>query len=73
MSYKAEVLTGRSGGTWVGNGCRFATHPEACAYITDLMYRWTSVTDTRVVKCDDEVNSEWKEGRTFPVITGGPI
>jgi len=72
MSYRAEVIADRSG-KWVGNGCRFATHPEAAAYVADLMYRWTSVLETRVVQCDDEVNYEWRAGKAFPLITGGPV
>lgn len=72
MAYKAEVRTGRAP-DWVANGCRFATENEARQYVTDLMYRWTQVTDTRVVECDDEVNHEWREGQSWPVITGGPI
>jgi hypothetical protein len=46
----------------VPNGLRFATHAEAEAYVKDLAYRWTSVTDTRVVECTDPVNYRWENG-----------
>ncbi len=72
MSYKTEVIADSSG-KWVGNSCRFRTHPEAEAYVSDLAYRWTAVRETRVVKCDDEVNYEWKAGKAHPLITGEPV
>jgi hypothetical protein len=57
-SYAVEVIADNSG-EWVGNGLRFATQSEAEAYACDLAYRWTLVRETRVVACDDAVNSEW--------------
>lgn len=72
LSYKTEVIADNTG-NWVGNGLRFATNPEAEAYVSDLSYRWTSVRETRVVKCDDEVNYEWKAGKAWPLITGEPV
>ena len=56
MAYKAEVIADRSG-KWNANGLRFATKREAAVYVADLFQRWTLVTDTRVVKCDDAVNA----------------
>ena len=58
MSYKAEVIAD-STNTFVGNGLRFATPGEAEAYVYDLMMRWTSVRDTRVVESDEPVNYCW--------------
>lgn len=71
MAYKAEVIAD-STGTWCGNSLRFATHPEAEAYVSDLYSRWTAVRQTRVVECNDEVNYKWEGGRAFPIITGAP-
>ena len=58
MSYKAEVITDNSG-NWTGNALRFATRPEANAYVDDLMMRWYAVQDTRVVESDEPVNYRW--------------
>ncbi len=57
MSFKPEVVAD-STGHWVSNAFRFATKLEAERYVVDLMMRWTSVTDTRVVESDDPVNYE---------------
>lgn len=62
MSYKPEVIADSSG-KWSGNALRFATEAEAEAYVKDLYRRWTLVTDTRVVACDDPVNYRWVDGR----------
>lgn len=62
MSFRGEVIAD-STGKFVGNGLRFATQAEAEGYIKDLMWRWTSVTDTRVVECTDPVNYRWEGGR----------
>jgi hypothetical protein len=56
MSWKPEVIADASG-KWAGNALRFATREEAEIYVKDLFHRWTLVTDTRVVECDDPVNS----------------
>jgi hypothetical protein len=48
-SYKPEVQAD-STDTWAGNGCAFATHAEAKAYVRDLAARWSSVRGTRVVE-----------------------
>ena len=48
MSWKAEVIADGSG-KWCGNALRFATRDEAQEYAKDLAWRWTSVTDMRVV------------------------
>lgn len=61
MSYKAEVIADNSG-EWVSNALRFATNPEAEAYVADLKWRWTSVRSTRVVQCDDPVTAKWEAG-----------
>ena len=54
-SYKPEV---RCYGEkdFAGNALRFATKEEAELYVHDLMMRWTSVDDTRVIESDDPVN-----------------
>jgi hypothetical protein len=46
--YKVEVIADRSG-KWCGNGLTFETQEQARAYAVDLMWRWTAVTDWRVV------------------------
>jgi len=61
-SFRPEVVAD-STGTFVPNGCRFATREEAEAYVKDLAWRWTSVIDTRVVECADPVNYRWENGR----------
>jgi hypothetical protein len=63
MSFRPEVVAD-STGKFIPNGLRFATQAEAEAYAKDLMFRWTSVTDTRAVECTDPVNSRWEGGRT---------
>ena len=55
MSWKTEVIADSSG-KWAGNALRFATKREAEMYVLDLAYRWTLVTDTRTVECDEPVN-----------------
>ena len=57
MSYKAEVQTAGDGDKWSGNGLRFATKEAAEQYVQNLMYRWTAVTDTRVVESEEPVNA----------------
>lgn len=54
-SYKVEVMVTNET-TWSGNALRFKTHKEAQDYAYDLASRWTAVTDSRVVPCDDEPN-----------------
>jgi hypothetical protein len=63
MSFQAQVIADSSG-KWVGNGLRFATQAEAEAYVSDLMWRWTMVRDTRVIVSSDPVTAKWKNGRT---------
>lgn len=48
MSYKVQVIADPSK-KWVSNGIILRSAEEARAYAEDLMSRWTSVTDTRVV------------------------
>lgn len=62
MSYKPEVIAD-STGNWCGNALRFATREEAEANVADLMSRWFSVTDTRVVESDDPVNYSYVNGK----------
>ncbi len=57
MTYKAEVIADSSG-KWVGNGLTFDTRAEAETYVHDLMYRWTSVRETRVVEVAPEESWE---------------
>lgn len=56
VSYVAEVIADNSG-QWAGNGLRFATRETAEAYARDLMWRWTSVRQWRVVESDEPVNT----------------
>ncbi len=66
-SFKGEVIADSSG-KWAGNAQRFATREEAERAVTNLMMRWTLVTDTRVVESDDPVNYTADEyGRTTRV------
>lgn len=62
MSWKPEVIADSSG-QWTPNGLRFGTKAEAEANVAALAARWTLVTDTRVVECDDPVNYKWVDGR----------
>jgi hypothetical protein len=62
MSFKPEVQTDDTG-KWYGNALRFATPAEAEAQVAELMMRWTTVRDTRVVECDDPVNYRYVGGR----------
>lgn len=61
MSYAAEVIADNSG-KFCGNGCRFATRPEAEAYARDLSCRWTAVREWRVVESTDPVNYQFGPG-----------
>jgi len=67
MSFKPEVQTDDTG-KWYGNALRFATHEEAEAQVLDLMMRWTSVRDTRVVESTDPVNYRYIDGRLESVV-----
>lgn len=59
-SFKGQIRTSQD--DWTDNQVRLATWDEANAYIRDLMYRWTQVTETRVIESDDPVNYAWKNG-----------
>ena len=61
MSWRVVVVA--DSGNWVGNALRLATREEAEAYVANLSSRWTSVRETRVIECDDPVNSAWVDGR----------
>jgi hypothetical protein len=61
-SYKAEVSTDGSG-EFYSNGLRFATEQEAEDYVFNLLMRWTSVRDTRVVASDDPVSCRYVAGK----------
>jgi hypothetical protein len=61
-SFKAEVIADASG-TWSSNSLRFATEAEAEAYVRNLMGRWMSVRQTRVVPSDDQVSHAWSGTR----------
>jgi hypothetical protein len=62
MSFKPEVIADASG-KFCGNALRFATREEAEANVQDLMMRWTSIRDIRVVESDDPVNYRYVDGR----------
>ena len=59
MSWQPEVKVAGEGDKFYSNGLRFATREEAEANVKDLMWRWTSVTETRVVESSDPVNYQW--------------
>ena len=65
-SWKPEVVADNSG-KWLPNGLAFATREEAEANVADLAWRWTMVSDTRVVESDDPVNYAWVNGALVPV------
>lgn len=62
MSWKAEVIADKSG-KWCGNGLTFATRQEADDYVTDLMFRWTSVTGWRSIESDAPATHKFNNGR----------
>lgn len=62
MSYAPQVIADSSG-QWSGNGLRFATEGEALRYAEDLMWRWTSVTDYRVIESADPITHAFTEQR----------
>lgn len=57
VSYIAEVIADGTG-NFVGNQLRFATRTQAEEYARDLMFRWTSVREWRVVETSDPVNMD---------------
>ena len=64
-SYATEVHTcSCQPGAWTGNGLRWPLTPAgktaAEEYVSDLMFRWTAVEDTRVVESPDQPNREVK-------------
>jgi hypothetical protein len=65
-SWVGEVLADSSG-KFVANALRFATEPEAAAYVGELAWRWTAVRDTRVVPSLDPVNYRWDAERNRAV------
>lgn len=62
MSWKPEVMVSGEK-EWAGNSLRFATKEEAEGNVRNLMWRWLSVTDTRVVESEDPVNYRWVDGK----------
>ena len=60
MSYAPEVIADNSG-KWAGNTLRFATMEEAERWVRGLAWRWTLVSDTRVVMSSDPVNARLDE------------
>jgi hypothetical protein len=62
MSFRPQVIADSSG-EWVSNGLCFATQAEAEAYVSDLMWRWTLVRDTRVIVVIDPVSAKWENGK----------
>lgn len=57
VSYIAEVIADGTG-NFVGNQLRFATRAQAEEYARDLMSRWTSVREWRVMETSDPVNMD---------------
>jgi hypothetical protein len=72
VSFKAEVIADGTG-NWCGNALRFATQAEAEAYVSDLMWRWTAVRNTRVIVVNDPVTAEWKDGRLVNLKVSNPV
>jgi hypothetical protein len=66
-SFAVEVITDETG-RFCGNDVRFATQAEAEAYGRDLAVRLPFVKHFRVVRTNDSVNFEFKNGELFPVI-----
>lgn len=60
MSYRPMVSTG---GSFAGNGLRFATEAEALASAQDLYSRWTLCVDYRADESEDPVNYAWDPER----------
>lgn len=56
-----------NGCEWAGNGLVFATKEEAEANAKALMWRWTSVTDTRADETNEPVNYRWENDRLVAV------
>ncbi len=67
MSFAPEVIADDSG-KWAGNALRFATKEEAEANVRNLMMRWLSVRETRVVESDDPVNYRWVNGKGLEAV-----
>lgn len=65
-SFAPEVIAD-STGKWCGNSLRFATREEAEQNVQDLMMRWTSVRETRVVESDDPVNYRYTDRKLVKV------
>lgn len=63
MSWAPQVRSNAGDPKFYGNSLRFATKEEAVANVRDLMMRWTSVIETRVIETDDPVNYRWINGR----------
>lgn len=55
MKFKVEA---NDGSGWAGNALIFNSHAEATAYAIDLMNRWLSCRDVRVIEHFDGVEEE---------------
>lgn len=68
MSWKVEVIADNSG-KWCGNNARYPDEKTARLAGMDLAYRWTLVSDWRVVESDEPANWELRDGafRMIPV------
>lgn len=58
MSYAVEVHS-PDDDSWAGNALRFETKEEADSYGFDLLSRWFTPDDYRIVESEDPVNSAW--------------
>ncbi len=56
VSFSPQVTTGNGIDNFAGNALRFGSRKEAEEQVFDLMMRWHSVTDTRVIETTDPVN-----------------
>jgi hypothetical protein len=59
-SWQAQV---NDGSGWSNNAMRFGTKKEAESYVSDLMWRWLAVKETRVRRSTDLVNYRWADGK----------
>jgi hypothetical protein len=56
-SYKVGIKTKEDNKDWICNRMRYSTPEKAEAAGSDLSYRWTAVTEHKVLPSDDEPNA----------------
>jgi hypothetical protein len=70
MSFKPEVQV-NDRPEWAGNALRFATRKEAEENVFDLMMRWFSVSNTRVVEVDEPATHTYTDGKLGCIAQAG--